>query len=67
MKFFLGRKSMSFRTQRIVAKDVDLRPSATKVLRRKPWINFGQNEKWKEYSWHIHSKRFPAICYYRPV
>ena len=33
MKFFLGRKSTSFRTQRIVAKDVDLRPSAPKVLR----------------------------------
>ena len=32
MKFFLGRKSTSFRTQRIVAKDVDLRPSAPKVL-----------------------------------
>ena len=32
MKFFLGHKSTSFCTQRIVAKDVDLRPSATKVL-----------------------------------
>ena len=32
MKFFLGRKSTSFRTQRIFAKDVDLRPSAPKVL-----------------------------------
>ena len=32
MKFFLRRKSTSFRTQRIVAKDVDLRPSAPKVL-----------------------------------
>ena len=32
MKFFLGRRSTSFRTQRIVAKDVDLRPSAPKVL-----------------------------------
>ena len=32
MKFFLGRKSTSFCTQRIVAKDIDLRPSATKVL-----------------------------------
>ena len=32
MKFFLRHKSTSFRTQRIVAKDVDLRPSATKVL-----------------------------------
>ena len=32
MKFFLGCKSMSFCTQHIVAKDVDLRPSAPKVL-----------------------------------
>ena len=35
MKFFLGRKSTSFHTQRIVAKDIDLCPSAPKVLTSK--------------------------------
>ena len=44
MKFFLGHKVTSFRTQRIVAKDVDLRPSASKVLT----MVAGSNLRWQD-------------------